>query len=121
MLFKKKYLNYNEYRSLDGKLQETPFNLLESQARKRINKYTYNRLINFDEQNDDVKTCIFLLIDEMSQDNKTKNKSSESIGSYSVNYSNLENEEREKKYRSIIEDNLCDCKLDDGTPYLYIP
>lgn len=121
MLFENKYLNYNEYRSIGGKLQETPFNLLEYESRKRIDKYTYGRLKNLNNQIEEVKACVYLLIDEMSSDNKQKNKSSQSVGSYSVNYIVLKSDEKERKYKSIIEDNLSECRLSDGTPYLYIP
>ena len=121
MRFQNQYLNYNEYFNLGGKLKDAPFNLLEFEARKIIDKYTSGRLKLFEEQVQEVKLCMYSLINEMLKDNSSDNsKTSESIGSYSVNYVVLNSNEKKKKYKSIVEDYLIDCRLDDGTPYLYL-
>ncbi len=121
MKFQNQYLSYYEYLNLGGKIKEAPFNLLEFEARKIIDKYTSGRLKNFREQVQEIKLCVYFLINEMHKDNSSDdNKTSESIGSYSVNYAVLNSSEKKKKYKSIVEDHLIDCKLDDGTPYLYL-
>lgn len=121
MRFQNQYLNYNEYFNLGGKMKDAPFNLLEFEARKIIDKYTSGRLKRFEEQVQEVKLCMHSLINEMHKDNSIDtNKTSESIGSYSVNYVVLNSSEKKKKYKSIVEDYLIDCRLDDGTPYLYL-
>ena len=44
MDFSEQYLTYAEYRSLGGTLDITPFNLLEFEARRKIDIRTFNRL-----------------------------------------------------------------------------
>lgn len=121
MRFQNQYLNYNEYFNLGGKLKDAPFNLLEFEARKIIDKYTSGRLKNFEEQVQEVKLCMYSLINEIYKDNSSDdNKTSESIGSYSVNYAVLNSSDKKKKYKFIVEDYLIDCRLENGTPYLYL-
>ena len=45
MEFKGQYLTYQEYKALGGTLDEMPFNLLEFNARKKIDERTFGRLI----------------------------------------------------------------------------
>ena len=42
-MFSGQYLTYLEYQSLGGTLEETPFNLLEYEARKQIDLRTQRR------------------------------------------------------------------------------
>ena len=44
------YLTYEEYKSLGGTLDLMPFNLLEFEARKEIDKRTFGRLVNLEKQ-----------------------------------------------------------------------
>ena len=44
MQFEGQYLTYPEYRSLGGTLDITPFNLLEFEARRKIDIETQSRL-----------------------------------------------------------------------------
>ena len=46
MEFKGQYLTYEEYLSLGGTLDQTPFNLLEYNARKKIDERTFGRLVD---------------------------------------------------------------------------
>lgn len=120
MEFKNQYLQYREYIALDNKFSEMPFNLLEFEARKIIDNFTYGRLKNLKEQKQEVKLCVFSLINEINDYNSAKsNVSSESVGSYSVTYNKPVSIEQNKKYKNIVESYLSDCKLDNGTPYLY--
>lgn len=120
MEFKNQYLQYREYIALDNKFSEMPFNLLEFEARKIIDNFTYGRLKNLKEQKQEVKLCVFSLINEINDYNTAKsNVSSESVGSYSVTYNKPVSIEQNKKYKNIVESYLSDCKLDNGTPYLY--
>lgn len=120
MEFKNQYLQYREYIALDNKFSEMPFNLLEFEARKIIDNFTYRRLKNLKEQKQEVKLCVFSLINEINDYNSAKsNVSSESVGSYSVTYNKPVSIEQNKKYKNIVESYLSDCKLDNGTPYLY--
>lgn len=120
MEFKNQYLQYREYIALDNKFSEMPFNLLEFEARKIIDNFTYGRLKNLKDQVQEVKLCVFSLINEINDYNTAKsNISSESVGSYSVTYNKPVSIEQNKKYKNIVEYYLSDCKLDNGTPYLY--
>ena len=120
------YLTYEEYKALGGLLDLMPFNLLEFEARKEIDKYTFGRLADLEEQVKEVKLCIYNLITELQgyDSDKTRNKaiSSESTDGYSVSYGTLTTatvEARSGQIKNVINTYLSNCKLEDGTPYLY--
>lgn len=69
------YLNYNEYRQLGGTLDIMPFDLLELKARTNIDRETQFRLKNATELPDEVKQCMFELIDGMAFDGLYKDVS----------------------------------------------
>ena len=128
MEFEGQYLTYQEYISLGGTLlNQTPFNLLEFEARKIIDKYTFGRLINLETQLQETKLCVFNLINalqsyENSSSNGNKNVASESIDGYSVSYGGVSKDRIEaesEEYKGIVKTYLVNCKLEDGTPYLY--
>ena len=120
MEFKGQYLTYDEYKALGGLLDQTPFNLLEFEARKEIDKYTFNRLVNLETQNQEVKLCIYSLIEQISSNKANLNGvASESTDGYSISYTSQNNAEISQKTQNTIETYLINCKLADGTPYLY--
>ena len=126
MEFSKHYLTYAEYKGLGGTLEETPFNILELEAQKNIDKYTFGRLQNLTEQINEVKVCDFRLISLLdtynSYANQNKSISSEHTDGYSISYSQAtENVSKAKinEIKDIIKTYLAECKLKDGTPYLY--
>lgn len=127
MEFDNQYLTYAEYIELGGTLDETPFNVLELKAQKSVDKYTFGRLQKLDKQVDDVKVCIFELIKLLasyeSYEEQNKSIASESTDGYSISY-NVGNENVLKgnlvEIKGIIRTYLDECRLDDGTPYLYI-
>ena len=91
MEFNNQYLSYEEYKSLGGTLGEMPFNILELKARQVINERTQNRLKNIEEIPQEVKICVYDLINTMNKynlsDNSTSsNVSSENTDGYSVTY-----------------------------------
>ena len=91
MEFNNQYLSYEEYKSLGGTLGEMPFNILELKARQIINERTQNRLKNIEEMPQEVKICVYDLINTMNKynlsDNSTSsNVSSENTDGYSVTY-----------------------------------
>lgn len=127
MEFENQYLTYEEYGELGGTLDETPFNILEMEAQLNIDNYTYGRLKNLSEQKPEVKLCIMSLIAHLKvyADLNTKDKSiaSENIDGYSVTYAGITNElttTEKKQIQNLIDTYLGECKLPDGTPYLYI-
>lgn len=114
------YLTYEEYKALGGLLDQMPFNLLEFEARKEIDKYTFGRLIALESQNQNVKLCVMALIDIINSNKAIlKGISSESTDGYSISYTNQNNAETSQKTQNIIDTYLSDCYLEDGTPYLY--
>lgn len=126
MEYSGQYLTYEEYKGLGGSLDLMPFNLLELEARKQVDKHTFGRLINLETQKQEVKICIFRLITLLNSYNtdleRNKAVSSENIDGYSVSYGAVSNEAingKESEIKSLIQDLLNNCYLEDGTPYLY--
>ena len=95
MEFEGQYLSYAEYRDLGGTLDITPFNLLEFEARRKIDIETQSRLKGTSSQNipQEVKLCIYSLINSIynyasSIESATENGNiaSENTDGYSVTY-----------------------------------
>lgn len=111
MDFSGQYLTYNEYKALGGKLDQAPFNLLEYDVRKEIDKQTLGRLINLEKQREEVKMCVWELINLQQSINNGVD-----ISGNVVNYTNRE---IVKAKVDTIMRYLLNCELEDGTPYLY--
>lgn len=89
MEFENQYLQYSEYIELGGTLTEMPFKILEFEARKKIDERTQRRLLNVSDIPQEVKMCMYKLINTLDVYNRTQEKgniSSESIDGYSVFY-----------------------------------
>jgi len=95
MDFKGQYLTYAEYRDLGGTLDITPFNLLEFEARRKIDIRTLNRLKETDSADipQEVKLCEYNLISSINHfaesiESATENGNiaSENTDGYSVSY-----------------------------------
>ena len=95
MQFEGQYLTYPEYRSLGGTLDITPFNLLEFEARRKIDIETQSRLKGTDSQSipQEVKLCVYSLINSINHytesiESATENGNvaSENTDGYSVTY-----------------------------------
>lgn len=97
MEFSGQYLTYDEYKALGGTLDQTPFNLLEFEARKKIDERTQGRLKGVENIPQEVKICVFNLINsikkyaesETSGNNEKNNIASESTDGYSVTYNTI--------------------------------
>ena len=91
-MFDGQYLTYNEYKSLGGTLEQTPFNLLEYEARKQIDLRTQRRLVGIEEIPNEVKLCVLHLISKIEsfantiETTSNSNVKSENIDGYSVTY-----------------------------------
>lgn len=103
MEFKGQYLTYQEYLTLGGTLEETPFNLLEYDARKEIDERTKRRFIEIGNEYEEVKMCVFNLIPIIKSYENTQNKaiSSENIDGYSVSYETPQKSYSEAKNSEI--------------------
>lgn len=126
MEFNNQYLTYEEYKSLGGTLGEMPFNILELKARQIINERTQNRLKDVEQIPQEVKICVYDLINTMNKYNLSNNStssnvSSENIDGYSVTYkSGTElTEEQKKQYDDVMETDLYGVIV-DNTPILYL-
>ena len=126
MEFKNQYLSYEEYKSLGGTLGEMPFNILELKARQIINERTQNRLKDIEKIPQEVKICVYDLINTMNKYNLSDNSTSSNISSentdgYSVTYkSGTElTEEQKKQYDDVMETDLYGVIV-DNTPILYL-
>ena len=126
MEFNNQYLSYEEYKSLGGTLGEMPFNILELKARQIINERTQNRLKDVEKIPQEVKICVYDLIQIINKYNNSNNStssniSSENIDGYSVTYkSGTElTEEQKKQYDDAMETDLYGVIV-DNTPILYL-
>ena len=92
MTFEGQYLTYAEYLALGGSaIGETPFNLLEFEARKQIDVRTQRRLVGQTTIQNEVKLCDYHLINKISSYAQNEievngNVASESTDGYSVSY-----------------------------------
>lgn len=98
MTFEGQYLTYAEYQALGGSaIGEMPFNLLEFEARKQIDIRTQRRLIDVDDIPNEVKICVFHLIDKIinysesieSATNSDGSIASENTDGYSISYNQV--------------------------------
>lgn len=93
MEYSGQYLTYEEYLALGGTLDLTPFNVLEFEARRKIDIRTFNRLKDSEDIPQEVKLCEYKLIDSLNSYavanesvSSKGNLASESTDGYSVTY-----------------------------------
>ncbi len=125
MEFKGQYLTYQEYLALGGTLDEMPFILLEFDARKRIDKRTFGRLVDKGQEYQEVKLCVYNMITILnsysSYDTQNKAISSESIDGYSISYGTPQKSTMEAKnseLEDIMNSYLSNIVI-DNVPVLY--
>lgn len=125
MEFEGQYLTYQEYQLLGGTLEEMPFNLLEFNARKKIDERTFGRLINKGQEYKEVKLCVYNMITTLnsysSYDTQNKAISSESTDGYSISYGTPQKsitEAKNNELESTIDTYLSNLIVDD-VPVLY--
>lgn len=117
MEFENRYLKYFEYKNLGGKPLDTPFNLLEYKAEKKVDELTFNRFskLSSEQYPDELKLCIYELIEILSEEGSSV-ISSETVGSYSVSVQSKTNIEKQKE--NIIRQYLSNTKV-NGVFVLY--
>lgn len=131
MEFSGQYLTYDEYKALGGTQSEMPFNLLEFEARKKIDNRTQNRIKYMNSKPEEVKLCVNAMINTLvqyavdSSKGINKNIASESIDGYSVNFiTGSQVQEAIKSKKSELEDimqiYLGDIRTSDNIPVLYL-
>lgn len=125
MEFKGQYLTYQEFKALGGTLDEMPFNLLEYNARMKINERTFGRLVDKGQEYQEVKLCIYNMITTLnsysSYDTQNKAISSESTDGYSISYGTPQKSTTEAKnseLEDIMNSYLANIMI-DNVPVLY--
>lgn len=125
MEFKGQYLTYQEYLALGGTLEEMPFNLLEFNARKKIDERTFGRLVDKGQEYKEVKLCIYNMIITLnsysSYDTQNKAISSESTDGYSISYGTPQKsitEAKNSELEDVINSYLANVII-DNVPVLY--
>ena len=125
MEFKGQYLTYQEYLALGGTLDEMPFNLLEYNARKKIDERTFGRLVDKGQEYQDVKLCVYDMITTLnsysSYDTQNKAISSESTDGYSISYGTPQKsvtEAKNSELEDIMNSYLANIVI-DNVPVLY--
>ena len=125
MEFNGQYLTYQEYLALGGTLEEMPFNLLEFNARKKIDERTFGRLVDKGQEYKEVKLCIYNMIITLnsysSYDTQNKAISSENTDGYSISYGTPQKsvtEAKNSELEDIIDTYLSNLIVDD-VPVLY--
>ena len=131
MEFSEQYLTYEEFMTLGGTISKMPFNILEFEARNKINNRTQNRINNMKDKPQEVKLCVNAMINTLVQyvvDNSkdiNKNIASESIDGYSVSFiTGSQVQEAIKSKKSELEDimqtYLGNVRTSDNIPVLYL-
>ena len=125
MEFKGQYLTYQEYQLLGGTLDKMPFNLLEYNARKKIDERTFGRLVDVGQEYQEVKLCVYNMITTLNSYSSynTQNKaiSSESTDGYSISYGTPQKsitEAKKSELEDIINSYLANVVI-DNVPVLY--
>ncbi len=115
MKFENQYLTHKEYLELGGKIIEKPFNLLEYKAEKKIDEMTFNRFKKLTEYPQELKLCVYELIDIFNSEGSSSIVS-ESVGNYSKTRQSKENIDKIKT--DVINQYLSEIKI-DGIYVLY--
>ena len=125
MEFNGQYLTYQEYLALGGTLDEMPFNLLEYNARMKINEGTFGRLVDKGQEYQEVKLCVYNMITTLnsysSYDTQNKAISSESTDGYSISYGTPQKsitEAKNSELEDIMNSYLANVVI-DNIPVLY--
>lgn len=125
MEFKGQYLTYQEFKALGGTLDEMPFNLLEYNARMKINERTFGRLVDKGQEYQEVKLCVYNMITTLnsysSYDTQNKAISSESTDGYSISYGTPQKsiiEAKNSELEDIMNSYLANIVI-DNVPVLY--
>lgn len=125
MEFNGQYLTYQEFKTLGGTLDEMPFNLLEYNARMKIDERTFGRLVEKGQEYQEVKLCVYNMITTLnsysSYDTQNKAISSESTDGYSISYGTPQKsvvEAKNSELEDIMNSYLANIVI-DNVPVLY--
>lgn len=108
------YLTHEEYKTWGGNLDNSTFSRFECRARKIIDAYTFNRLQNDTQYRENIKRCMFELV-ELIHNNGDKVVTSVSVDGYSESYKEF----NQAEYGVIIKDYLFGETNQKGENLLY--
>lgn len=108
------YLTYADYKIWGGNLENSTFSRIEYKAEKIMDSYTFNRLQHDDAYSENVKRCMFELV-ELIHNNGEKIVTSVSVDGYSESYKEFNPVE----YGAIIKDYLFGETNQQGENLLY--
>lgn len=112
-----RYCDFKFYKEeYEGTLSERSFNRLSLDASAYIKRHTYKRI---NEQNvpETVKLCTCSLVDKINKLEKRRGKTSESVGTWSVNYQ--DSSEDSNEMYDVLVNYLSEEKDEKGTYLLY--
>lgn len=93
------YLTFEEYSALNGKAPESQFAKLEHLARKRLDYWTMNRIV---EPDDDIRLCMALIVDQ-EYDDESGVFDVSSFGNDGVSVSFADAQTKEQKWASVYD------------------
>lgn len=120
-----RYIDYDEYTSIGGTLDETTFNQVIVAACALVDRFTFKRLRDVETISENVAACIRDLCDYIYLNNSASNRAvaskSQSAGgvSESESYVTKSNEDLRAEMYDIVLNYLCIETDDNGTPLMY--
>lgn len=118
------YITYEEYAQMGGTAAEAAFPRLDYMARKRIDRYTQNRVKAMQEVPESVKRCMVELVNSMEKNDPTKTASEAALSGfsndgYSESYAEpMTAQTQENNLYNVIRSMLSGEYDDNGTPLL---
>lgn len=95
------YADYSFYQMRGGQMSAPDFLIYSEKASDYIDYITFEHAKTYDDTENRLKKCCCALVDEMKKTDNISGKSSESIGSYSVSFSENTNTEVQKRYGNV--------------------
>ena len=95
------YADYSFYQNRGGQMSASDFLIYSEKASDYIDYITFDRAKTYKDTENRLKKCCCALADEMKKSDNISGKSSESIGSYSVSFSDTSDEALRKRLAKI--------------------
>lgn len=113
------YLTYSEYQALGGSLPEQEFNNLELKAETLINWYTFNRLTKDQTYGDNVKKCVYLLIDILKKQEQAQSLGADQNGNTAACISSQSNDGVSVSFNTLSAEQALQASKSEIEQYIY--
>lgn len=113
------YLTYSEYQALGGGLPEQEFNNLELKAETLINWYTFNRLTKDRTYGDNVKKCVYLLIDILQKQEQAQSLGADQNGNTAACISSQSNDGVSVSFNTLSAEQALQASKSEIEQYIY--